>query len=137
MNLRKITLIVLTLAFICGLAIYKVYTKPHKEVTDAHADFTLSSSNLYLAYSENEDEANAKYLNKIIEVEGKISTTNSLEGGASIALDCGDPMGGITCEFESPESLKGMSVGQSVKIKGFCTGKLIDVVLVRCSVQKI
>lgn len=137
MNFRKIALLVFALALVGGIIGYKMYTKPHKEVTDSKADFSLSSADLYRAYGENEREANTKYLNKILEVKGTISTINTVDVGSSFVLDSGDPMGGITCEFESSDATKDLAVGQTVSVKGFCTGKLIDVVLTRCSVEKL
>jgi hypothetical protein len=47
-------------------------------------------------------------------------------------------MAGISCLFEPQYSaeIKKWKTGRSVKIKGICTGILMDVVLVRCVPEK-
>ncbi len=137
MTLKRIIWVILALAVVGGFIAYKMYTKPHTEVNAMNADFQLSAAQLFQEYSENEDAANAKYLNKVIEVEGDISVINTLQSGSSFGLETGDPMGGVTCEFEAMDATNGLNTGQKVKVKGFCSGKLMDVVLVRCSIEKI
>jgi hypothetical protein len=132
---RKILYACFAIGLISGIVVYKLWNKPHKETADAKADVSMSPSDLLAAYNADEAAANAKYLDKIIEVKGKIKSLNTADAGNSLSLDTGDDMAAIICEFESKEGVEHRKVGDEVTVKGFCTGKLMDVVLVRCSIQ--
>jgi hypothetical protein len=112
---------------------YWSYNKSHKETAGAKPDVVISPNELFQAFDKDENAANALYLDKIIEVEGVIKSVNETEMGASLSMDTGNDMSAIICEFESKDALKNVKTGQKVKVKGFCTGKLMDIVLVRCS----
>ena len=84
-----------------------------------------------------EKKANAKYLGKIVEVSGIISEkTKDRIGNYNITLQ-GPDLAGIGCEFENKvqDKLANLKEGQEVKIKGICTGVLMDVVLVDCVIE--
>jgi hypothetical protein len=127
------------LPYILGFAIlgggygYLQYNKGHKETVGAKADITISPQDLLNAFETDENAANQKYLDKIIEIEGIVKAFNQTETGSSLSLETGSEMSAIICEFETANAVKDIPIGQKVKIKGFCTGKLMDVVLVRCS----
>ena len=78
---------------------------------------------------------NKKYLNKIILVSGKVQGTVVNDTGMTgLSLESGSPMGGVICEFDTksdPVKQK-YEPGTELKLKGICTGKLMDVVLSRC-----
>jgi hypothetical protein len=114
---------------------YRMWNKPHKETANVTADAVLSPSALLTEYNANEDAANSKYLDKIIEVKGKVRAINTVDTGSSLSLDTGDEMASIICEFEQKEITANVQVGDEISVKGFCTGKLMDVVLVRCSLK--
>ena len=78
-------------------------------------------------------KADSLYLDKIVQIEGIILKINEVENGGSISLDTGNPMSSIICEFENKSDVSNVKVGDQVKVKGFCTGKLMDIVLSRCS----
>ncbi|MBK7636001.1 MAG: hypothetical protein IPJ13_18270 [Saprospiraceae bacterium] len=124
---------IIILALLGGGYAYMQYNKGHKETTGAKADFVMGPKDLLEAFDTDETSANQKYLDKIIEIEGIVKAFDSTDSGSSLSLEAGSEMSAIICEFESAEAVKNISVGQKVKIKGFCTGKLMDVVLVRCS----
>jgi hypothetical protein len=54
------------------------------------------------------------------------------EGRTEVILETGDPLAGIVCSFESAAP-PAIVVGDTVRVKGVCTGMLMDVVLVRCT----
>ena len=45
-------------------------------------------------------------------------------------------MGGVSCEMQDTSGTENIKAGDSVTIKGVCTGVLMDVVLVRCVLAK-
>ena len=131
--MKKYIYVLLVLAMIAGLIGYKMVNKGHAETKNVTAEFVLSPSELLTAYESDEAAADAKYLDKIIEVKGKIKSINEVENGGSISLDTGNDMASVTCEFESKDAVNGIKIGDEVTVKGFCSGKLMDIVLVRCS----
>ncbi len=116
-----------------GVVGYNMYNKDHKETKDATSDVVISPKELLAIYERDEVAANAKYLDKIIEVKGIVKEIHNISNGGSISLDTGNEMASIICEFESAAAYANVKVGDEVNVKGFCTGKLMDIVLTRCS----
>lgn len=117
-----------------GLGIYQ-YNKPHQNIEKAKSDIIIEAPALFTAFSEDEAAANAKYLDKIIEISGKVMAVNpDEEGHLSITLDSGSELFGVICQMEESDNVKKatFNVGETVRVKGKCTGMLMDVVLVRC-----
>ena len=134
--MRKFIPYLLGLLIVGGAAAYYMYNKPHKEAADIVADYTMAPADLMADYDKDEAAADAAYLDKVIALEGVVASVNELEKGASLSLETGSELSTIMCEFESKEAMKGIQPGQKIKVKGFCTGKLMDVVLVRCVIEE-
>lgn len=130
---RIIPYIILAAVLIGGLIAYNMYNKSHVETKDATSDIVISPKELLDAYELDEAAADAKYLDKIIEVKGTVKTINQVDKGGSLTLDTGNDMSSIICEFETVDAYANVKVGDQVTVKGFCSGKLMDIVLVRCS----
>ncbi|MBK8518931.1 MAG: hypothetical protein IPL55_22395 [Saprospiraceae bacterium] len=122
--------------FGAGFGFYK-YNQPHKETSGNKPDIIISPAELLKAYESDESAADKTYLDKIIETEGTVKAINEIEMGSSLTLDSGSELSSIICEFESKSAILEIKEGDRVKIKGFCSGKLMDVILVRCSLSKI
>ncbi len=135
---KKITIAVL-LAAVAGLGVgLYLYNKPHRTAATEDAAFTMSASDLLKEYKINEIDANAKYLDKIIAVRGTIQTIEPTDSLAvNLYLNANDPMAAISCSFkeEQANSLKTKKVGDSITVKGICTGILTDVELMNCATQ--
>ncbi len=131
--MKKVILFICILAVAAGFFGYFKYNQPHTETAGSVADFVISPSDLLQAYEADENAANKKYLDKIIQVEGVVKAYNFVDGGGSLSLETGSEMSAIICEFESKDNISKIKIGERVKIKGICTGKLMDIVLVRCS----
>ncbi len=88
----------------------------------------ITAASLVKAYQENETNANALYLDKPIEIKGEIAETKTDQAGnTTITLKSEDPFASVFCTLKKAEpSLK---VGQTITVKGICTGFLSDVVL--------
>ncbi len=131
--MKKYLIIIPLLALIGAFVGYRMYNKPHTETAGSVADVVISPADLLAAYDMDEVKADSTYLDKIIELEGIVININQIEKGGSISLDTGNPMSSIICEFENQSDIANVKVGDNVKVKGFCTGKLMDIVLSRCS----
>ncbi len=118
-----------------ALAAYFVYNKPHEDIRRAEPDYTVSSQALFVAFQADEAAANAKYLDKIIEVSGTVVDIRTDEEGlTSVTLEGEGPLFGVICKMDaqSEAGRTPFEIGQPATLKGLCTGMLMDVVLVRC-----
>jgi len=112
--------------------------KPHQNSAGESTAASFSASELYREFQNDENLANKKWVGKVIEVSGTVSSTNESNGYISIILKtAGD--GGINCsiakaDLGSDEKLKN---GDSLIVKGKCTGYLTDVNLVDCVINKL
>lgn len=124
-------ILVLGLALIIG---FRLYNKPHVDINKANTDLAVMAHELLLDYQRDEAKANKKYVNRIIEVEGKITKVTFDNGNSIVTLGGEDGMPGIICQMLPEDNLNVLKYKErsSVKIKGICTGHLIDVMMVRC-----
>lgn len=133
--MRKIILILVGIVIIIGVAggIY-LWNKPHKNMQRAAADITITAAELMNAYNNDEAAANAKYLEKVIAVTGKVVEATTNDGVTMVSLETDDDFGAISCEFDrfSEHKRTTFSPGEQITLKGLCSGKTIDVVLVQC-----
>jgi hypothetical protein len=141
MNKRKsiILIIFLSIFAILGIAVLcYVFRGVEKSVESKTAQYTVTSDELFAAFEENETTANEKFLGKIIEVTGEVSSIEkTATGQLVIVLSVSSPMGGVRCTFETQQEdiLKKVSTGTSHTVKGKCSGLLMEVVLDNCSLK--
>jgi hypothetical protein len=127
--------VLLPLLIIGGGFAYYLYNKPHKNMEQASADLSIAADQLFKAFSEDEAAANTAYLNKVVQVSGKVRSSSLDENGnPSVVLESGDELSGVVCQMDelSKDQRKEFSAGEDVTFKCMCTGMLMDVVLVRC-----
>jgi hypothetical protein len=131
MKTKHLVIVIVLLLVIAGggVGIYKFTAKP-KDASNKKADFELSANELVSAFEQDENAANAKYIDKVIIVEGKvmeISKENILLGEEPSVINCG-------MSDNAPYS--DVAVDDHLKIKGVCTGydMLFGVGLTKCVV---
>jgi len=134
MTRRK--LIILAGALLCLIAAgtgYYLYNKPRTSAAESHTDKHISAQQLYEEFSSNEQQANSNYVNKVVEVKGTV--TDIQKTGASISvLLAGQGNGGVNCSIAPGEEAQLPKIGESVLIKGLCTGMLMDVSIVDATI---
>lgn len=122
---KKTLLIVVILGVIgAGSWVLYVYLKPHRDVAKEKG-IELTAQKLYDAFKTNETAANAKYLDKAIELTGEVGAVNTNQDGHVVVdFKTSDPMVVINCTFkENPGAL---TPGQTITFKGICTGYIPD-----------
>ncbi len=116
---------------------YRMYHKPHFDMTRANVDYTTDAVSLFDAYDSDMAAADAKYLGKIVQVSGELHEID-IEAGKQpvIHLRTDHIFGLVSCELDphSTHQLKEMEPGDPVVVKGVVTGFLSDVVMNRCIV---
>ncbi|NNF01154.1 MAG: hypothetical protein HKN22_00575 [Bacteroidia bacterium] len=139
MKKKKIIVIVAMSALCIGVFGASMVFKGPRKLNNVKADLVINSSDLYEEYSINEEEANNKFLNKIIEVEGTVQDISFDDSGnMNIYLQTSETaMGTVSCNIlkENIADAKDIKVGDKVGIKGLCSGYLIDVVLTKCVIN--
>ena len=135
-HIMKVLKYVFLLAAVGTVTGFYLYNKPVKSTSAKNSDLSIQSHDLFAAYERNEMDANQKYLNKVVSVVGKISTVTKEDENDILTLETGTGMFGIVCKMEKGEmTRKQLKTGDNVKLKGICTGMLMDVVLVRCVLE--
>ena len=134
--MRKLIIYVLVAAALSvGIVIY-FWTLPVASLDKAKVEVSVPAEKLMADFEDDESQANALYLGKILEVSGIVKEYIEKEGSnPQLLLQTESIMGDVSCNFD-PESIDAMTAaaiaGKSVSVKGECTGYLMDVVLERC-----
>jgi hypothetical protein len=133
--IKKI-LIAIVLLIVAGVVTgYYMWHMPHQKVEDARG-ISITADALLKEYTANEKAADARYLNKAIEVAGTVSEIEkNQDGGLMVILQTADATAGIQCAMRDAGTV--VTKGQKVTIKGFCSGSgimgisLTDCVLIK------
>ena len=139
MKARKIILAIAILVIAGGVYAYYLYNKKTVDTRTTSAEEAVAASQLVKEFNENESAADKKYVGKVVQVSGIVKEVKADSASAvTVILDGGDPMAAVTCSFYDTEAekLKALEPNEQVQIKGICIGKLMDVVLNKCSLIK-
>ena len=133
MSLKKIILRTILLGGVAAICIYLyvfVYSKYNHRNPSNETAIVVNLPDLVKAYQNNETVANTTYLDKVVQVEGKIASieTNQQQNKVVILQNPDDPFMTVSCTLQKSASSL-VSVGSTVKLKGICQGALTDVVL--------
>ncbi|OWY21744.1 hypothetical protein C7N43_06405 [Sphingobacteriales bacterium UPWRP_1] len=133
--MKKYILIAVLVIGAVGAYIGKtMYDKPVASTSDVKTDLEIDAATLFTEFEQNEQSAGDKYNDKNIAVKGTVQGVTT-EGGKTTVILKGGDMGGVSCEMQDNTGVDKLKEGDAVTIKGFCTGYLTDVVLVRCVLQ--
>ena len=127
----KIALAVVFLIAVAGIgvALYYYNLKP-QDLQKAKPDFVVSATELQKEFETDETGSSAKYIDKIVEVTGKVIKIESGEKGSwNITLDTGSDFSKIICTFPSVDDPGMFENGMNITIRGECSGFLMDVLL--------
>ena len=135
-------IILLVVVLVGGIGLYfgmKEYNRGAADVSSVKTDIVIKSDELTIAYGENESKADSLYNGKTLEVTGIVKGIEKDEKGLNTIILAGDSeLSNVTCQMDERhnEEAKDELVGKTITIKGNCTGVLMDVVLIRCAVDK-
>jgi len=134
----KIALFVVSfIALSAILAALYMYNLKHTDMAKAKPDFIMTALILQKAFEDDETAASKKYIDKILEVTGKIASVKP--GGnnvVSISLVTGSDLSSVICTFPAVTDPSKFSVGDEISLRGECSGFLMDVLLNNCAVIK-
>jgi uncharacterized protein YpmB len=130
----SIIVVVLIVSFTIGWS--RIFKKSEISVSGEKVALQISAPDLLKAYETEEDGANLKYNGKIIGVTGIVSEVKEDQQNVSVYLKEKDATSGVMCSFDkSAVNPKDMKPGQQIKLKGICTGYLMDVLLNKCALE--
>lgn len=132
---KKILLVLAVLVAIGVCTGIFLWYKPHEKVENKKG-IAVTATALAAEYNTDEKQADVKYLQKALEVSGTISDVQTnQDGGLAVVLDAGDPMNSVQCTMRE-KNVK-LAKGQTVTLKGFCTGhSILGVSLTDCIIKK-
>jgi|TARA_A200000159_G_scaffold21603_1_gene18453 hypothetical protein len=116
MTKNKITLITISLLFFIAFfgTVFFTYNKPHKDFSAAQTDITLEAAKLYEHYQNDLSDANLKFLDKVLLVNGPVTELNS-----NLVIIGGN----IVCSLDSSYVLDtGIKLNDKISVKGRCIG---------------
>lgn len=125
----------LIIILVVVLWLYYQYQKPRADVDTITASYSLLAKKIYQDFVANEEVANQKYVGKVLEVTGAVSEAHVTDGAAMVLLTAGDEGGGVNCSFQKNNVIMPVK-GQTITIKGRCTGFLMDVNLTEAVIVK-
>jgi len=108
--MKKIVLIVVVVIVAIASGLYFYMYKNHRDIASEEASFSIAVKDLENEFTQNDSLANKKYLDKTIEVYGKMTSVDLTT--KIIVLD--EKMEGTTKQ-DIPD---GLTVGKQVKMKG-------------------
>jgi hypothetical protein len=134
--MKKLT-IIFVLIIIGGLAIYAYleYNRKPANLINKKANLFIAANNLLQDFSVDENAANKKYLGKIIDVSGVVSASNQANDSTfNIILGNNADGNNVSClmNIENIMEAKKQQIGDSIVVRGNCTGYLMDVELNQC-----
>ena len=116
MTKNKITLITISLLFFIAFfgTVFFTYNKPHKDFSAAQTDITLEAAKLYEHYQNDLSDANLKFLDKVLLVNGPVTELNS-----NLVIIGGN----IVCSLDSSYVLDtSIKLYDEISVRGRCIG---------------
>jgi len=107
-----------------------MWNKEHADASDEKG-IPVTAEVLFKAFEANEQQANASYVGKVVEVKGAVSEI-SKDSLMKVTLTFPDAMMGgviITVDKRHEDATAGLKAGDVATFKGFCSGYLMDVII--------
>jgi len=128
MNIKKLIKFLVIAAILGILAVwFFVFKLPttewYRNFTTKKGDNT-TAADIATAFQKNEQDATTKYNGKIIEISGVVKESSIENSNTTVTLTTLDSM--TTVYIVLKDSIQPLTAGENVKIKGKCSGYLVD-----------
>ena len=128
---NKIIIIIALITAIAFSAYYYIFiysSNNHRQV-QSEIGIVITSDSLVAKYQADEKLANSLYLNKAVVVTGVLlSIDKNQEGKTTLVIGRTDSFSNVSVTMISTAAIT-QKVGETITIKGLCTGALSDVVI--------
>jgi hypothetical protein len=143
---KKILTLFLALAGISAAIYWYIATEKFADTKNREAAFTVSAIDFIRAFRKDDSTSNNKYRQKIITINGRVSELESPDS-ATVNLKLIDTTTGDYAIFAFQEQhlaeARSVKAGDSISIKGACTGSIYSELLdaysigfIRCTLNK-
>ena len=106
-----------------------IYSSNNHRQVQSETGIVITADSLVAKYQADEKLANSLYLNKAVVVTGKLlSIDKNQEGKTTLVIGRSDSFSNVSITMSSNLPIA-QKVGESITIKGLCTGALSDVVI--------
>jgi flagellar basal body-associated protein FliL len=125
-----LSVLVLIVAFVAGVWFFIFYKPTHfkRDVADEKGIVTTSKE-IVKEFQTNETTANAKYLNKAVQITGEVAEAKKDQTGkTTVTIKSDDAMSNVFVTLK--DGTDQPVAGTMVNVKGLCTGYLSDVVII-------
>ncbi|HLP39482.1 OB-fold protein [Lacibacter sp.] len=137
-SVKIVLLAVLVLVVFAGLYATKEYNRTYSSAEKLKPAYTYDAIELVKEFETDESTANRNLNDQVIAVRGSISKIELNDTTQTLLLGGHPFSGAVLCQF-SPgyeRELAKLKEGDTVMVKGICTGMLMDVILIRCAFHK-
>ncbi len=120
------------LAIVLLIAYLVVINIPQANIKGKDAVETISAVSLYEAFTTNENNANKKYIGKVIQLSGEIDEIYADENNEPVVVlrsNAGDLVSVVTLESSEEKEIASYKEGDEITLKALCSGKLMEVTL--------
>jgi len=120
-------------AFLAGVLIY-LYNQPPPSLV-SKTGIPVTAAELYARFSADHLQANEVYLNKVLQVSGRVLIIkNTPHAERIVILNTGDPMYGVACTLNRLQTTNRLvKPGEMIIVKGICSGYVSHVLLTNSS----
>ena len=121
---KKILLVFSVLLLISAGVVWYIFNEKFTDTHDRDAEFMTDASSFISEFQKNTEEANKKYAEKIIVVNGVVSETEKADTTVNIKFTDSISGGYIIFAFQQQDMPKAKELreGDKVSIKGSCSG---------------
>jgi hypothetical protein len=141
----KYALLALAVIAIAGaIYTYKEYNRKQLDVANILPKYTIGYNALLNEFIADEKNANAKYLDKVLEINAPVKSVDKDDKGFyTVVLGDSSSMSSIRCSMDSVHNNEAakLIIGSTIHAKGMCTGfnadEMLgsDVILNRCTIK--
>jgi hypothetical protein len=131
--MKKVLALLLLVTIIVGsLIAYMHYNKPHRNPAN-EAAIKVSAAELFKLYENDETKANESFLDKTLEITGTVGEiTFNQEKKPIVMLQTENTFFGVRCTML--DNVISAEPGQTITLRGICTGYLSDVVIIQATI---
>jgi hypothetical protein len=125
-----LTLTAVIVIAVCTTLYLKVNRKVETNTFDIETQTQVTSKKLTAAFLNNEADANLKYVEKAIEIQGVVKEVTFINNRYTIFLQGDTELSSVMCVMKNNQfnEIQKLKKGQRVILKGVCKGFLMDVI---------
>lgn len=136
---RNLLIIAVTLGVIGLLIGLYLFNKKDPDLSKVKPDYVIDVTSLVNEFSQDENSASAKYIDKVLDVKGPILAIEpTSDSTMNVTLGAENQMTGVICSFKdvTDPSFQNINEGEIITIRGVCAGILMDILLNNCVIVK-